>query len=39
MSKEKSMKFQIFNEMINDVFNDEINRLKFYNKKFVKLKC
>ena len=35
MSEKRSMKFLIFNKIINNVFNDKINKLKLYNKKFM----
>ena len=38
-NKKRSMKFQVFNEIINNVLDDKINKLKFRNEKFVELKC
>ena len=36
-NEERSMKFQILNEMINDVFDNKIDKLKLklHNKEFV----
>ena len=38
-NRKKSIKFQVFDEVIDDVLDDKVNRLRFYNEKFVKLKC
>ena len=33
--KERLIKFQVFDKMINNVFDDKIDKLRFRNKEFV----
>ena len=35
INKKKSISFQVFNEIINNVFNNKLDKLKLYNEEFV----